>query len=602
MKTVPTKPAVLRTMMGMNHLDLSVQCLGSIVKFCRHPLEIVIHEDGTLDQPARDRLVAELGNVRFQDRAESSLMVDEMLKAHPRCRAFRHKHIMAMQVLDIPLLTPEGERVIYSDSDILYTRPVECVPFFVGGSYAFTGTRDIKESYSVHLKQWPLLRTLGVRLASRICAGMMSFDRSAHDLDYIEWLFKLDEEHGLFSGYPFFMPQTIVAALAARAGAGCVDPSECIVAHRSNFEQAKRASVIHFAGYSRNFFSDIYRAINPAAAGWAPRRLAVVPTPDCGIGRRLISMARSRLFLGEDGAGTRNQPESSSEGAAEANPGSAAPKQPAGAGRLLIVTPTLGKAESLSETMTGIEMLGLDFIHVFACPKAAMEDLRSRYPKSIVVEDAGREGGIYGALNAALHAVPDGWEWFTYINDDDLLTTGFARMVRTHLSRPVPEPVTYGKVRLIDEKSHPVNYVTTEPTPRFIPAILQQGMSPLNQQGMLFHRSVVEKLGGFDIRYKLCADLDFWVRAYAAGFSFRYYPIEVGRFRVRAGQLSGDVQLTRREQAEIVRRHFPPTRSRLALACIRFRYRLLNAPKYLTRIVTAGWKTSDQLLGGSRAP
>ena len=80
--------------------------------------------------------------------------------------------------------------------------------------------RDLKESYAVRLRQWPLLRKHGIRLASRICAGMISFDPAAvHDLDYIEWLLGIDAETGLFDGFPFWTEQTIYAALAARVGA-----------------------------------------------------------------------------------------------------------------------------------------------------------------------------------------------------------------------------------------------------------------------------------------------------------------------------------------------------------------------------------------------
>ena len=80
----------------------------------------------------------------------------------------------------------------------------------------------------------------------------------------------------------------------------------------------------------------------------------------------------------------------------------------------------------------------------------------------------------------------------------------------------------------------------------------------MNQQGMLFSRATVDAPGGFDLRSKLCADRDFWVRADAAGRAFRFHPLEVGRLR----------------------------------------YRLRNLPRYLTRLKRAGWKTSEEVLSG----
>ena len=225
----------IRTMMGAKNLELSIKCLGSILKFCRHPAEILVHEDGTLGESAREMLVTALKHVRFQNRAEADEIVEEKLRSYPRCRAFRQRHVFAPQVLDIPLLTPAGQRVVYSDTDILYTRPIECAPFFIGGDMPFVGSRDLRESYSVRLKHWPLLAKYGVRLGSRLCAGMMSFDLAVHDLDHLEWLVQLDEEHQLFSAYPHFVAQTFCAALAGRVNAGCVDPKECVVAHLSEF-------------------------------------------------------------------------------------------------------------------------------------------------------------------------------------------------------------------------------------------------------------------------------------------------------------------------------------------------------------------------------
>jgi GT2 family glycosyltransferase len=267
-------------------------------------------------------------------------------------------------------------------------------------------------------------------------------------------------------------------------------------------------------------------------------------------------------------------------------------------GKLLVITPTLGLSEFLEESRASVEQMGAQVQHVMACPADRVAGLQRRFPACRVVADAGREGAIYGALNAALTAVPDGWDWFTYINDDDLLGPDFSSMLRTHLGRRNPEDVAYGNVRLIDERSAPFGYVTTEPNPRFLPHTLHQIMSPLNQQGMLFSRHLLGELGGFDLRYKLCADLDFWVRAYAAGRPFRYYPMEVGQFRVRAGQLSGDVGLTRREFADIVARHLPTKPSATILWLARLRYRLINLPHYLTRLRRVGWKTSEEVLSG----
>jgi hypothetical protein len=270
--------------------------------------------------------------------------------------------------------------------------------------------------------------------------------------------------------------------------------------------------------------------------------------------------------------------------------------------RVLVVTPTLGESEFLERTVASVAAQSMDVRHVIAAPEAKLPLMRMRFPGVQAVADAGRSGGIYGALNAALQSVTAGWDWFTYINDDDVLLPGFSRMFHRHTGTAAPERVMYGAVELIDEDDRRVSEITVESQPQWIPALLQSGISPLMQQGTLFHRDVVRRLGGFDTRYRLCADLDFWLRALVGGAKFRHHPVPVAQFRVRAGQLSGDTSLTEREQAEIVGRLLPKPEPSWKKTAARVRYRVCNLPRYVERWRARGFVTSyDLLQTGGRA-
>jgi hypothetical protein len=249
-------------------------------------------------------------------------------------------------------------------------------------------------------------------------------------------------------------------------------------------------------------------------------------------------------------------------------------------------------------TVASVVAQPVETLHVISAPVARMDALRARFPHAFVCADRGKEGGIYGALNAALRAAPGEWDWFTYINDDDVLLPGFSAMVARetggHLDARTD--VAYGDVELIDETGDRLTHITTEREPKWIPALLQQGISPLMQQGMLFRRPVVDRLGGFDPRYRLCADLDFWLRAYAGGARFRAHRLDVAQFRLRRGQLSGDTAQTEREQTEIVARHLPEPTSPLQQRIARWRYRWCNLPRYVARVKSRGFRSSYEVL------
>jgi hypothetical protein len=270
--------------------------------------------------------------------------------------------------------------------------------------------------------------------------------------------------------------------------------------------------------------------------------------------------------------------------------------------RILVVTPTLGESPHLDQTVEGVAALSASILHVISTPLEKVRVLQARFPATRVVADAGKAEGLYGALNAALEAVPRGWGWFTYINDDDLLLPGFANLVSRHQHLPGPGRIAYGDVEVIREDGRMVSRVTTERNPVWIPALLQQGISPLMQQGMLFHRETVMRLGRFDTRYRLCADLDFWLRAYAGGDGFRYYPLPVARFRIREGQLSSNTAQTVREQHEIVGRHLPVRIPAVVKLCARLRYRAFNLRRYVERMRSCGLRTSYQMLASGAAP
>ena len=267
--------------------------------------------------------------------------------------------------------------------------------------------------------------------------------------------------------------------------------------------------------------------------------------------------------------------------------------------RLLVVTPTLGDSPFLDASVDAVRHLRtqITILHVLVAPPETVPLLRARFPECEIIPDAGREGGMYGAINNGLHLRSD-WDWFTYINDDDLLMPDFAGVFAEHCRSANPRVIAYGDVRNIRENGDSLGLQTVETSARYFPALLRQGISLFTQQGAIASREVVELLNGFDPSLRLCGDLDFWVRALAAGFEFRYYHSEVGQFRIRAGQLSGDVP-ARLAEREIILRKLPllgiPS-ARLHFARIRFR--LLNLPRYVERIRAAGWRRSNDLISG----
>jgi hypothetical protein len=287
----------VHSLVGAKQAPLAAQCFGSLLAAVRRPIRLAIHDDSTLDAPARETLAAQLGAAcTFVDRAEATALVGERLRLFPRCARFRATHLFGQKLFDVPLLATG--RVVYADTDILWTRACDIPAYFAGAAENFSFMRDLRESYAVSLRLWPILQRSGIRLASRLCAGMISFAPSAYDLDYIEWLLGVDERYNLFGGFRFWAEQTIYAALAARGSRAWIDPAECVVAHRRNFARTRDAAVIHFAGFARPLFAARFAALDLAGlTAQPPRTLGTIPAPLCGLGRRVYSALRTRTLL-----------------------------------------------------------------------------------------------------------------------------------------------------------------------------------------------------------------------------------------------------------------------------------------------------------------
>ena len=249
--------------------------------------------------------------------------------------------------------------------------------------------------------------------------------------------------------------------------------------------------------------------------------------------------------------------------------------------------------------MRAVGRLDLPVRHILVCPAAKRAGLSARFPACEIVADQGKAAGLYGALNAGLDAAcanGAAWDWFTYINDDDLLTPAFAEMARRHARTGDLRTVAYGDIETIDAAGKSLGRMTVETDPAYFAALLQGGISPTGQQGMLFGAEVVHALRHYDLGYRICADLEFWARACAGGFGFHYYPLAVGCFRIRPGQISGEVALLRQQVEEITRGHFPTPVPALARRYARLRYRLANLPRYLGRLRAVGFARSLDVL------
>jgi hypothetical protein len=144
--------------------------------------------------------------------------------------------------------------------------------------------------------------------------------------------------------------------------------------------------------------------------------------------------------------------------------------------------------------------------------------------------------------------------------------------------------ILYGTFDCIDAHGRFL-YSFDPPAPHQLGAFFRMAWMPFAQTTVVFRRSLFERLGGFDERYRLCADFDFFLRAHVAGTRFgRVGGRPVSRWRLHHNQLSQQ----HAETADAEKRESSGRAGLRATAADRlqiFSWRASNWRNYLERIV-----------------
>lgn len=216
-----TQPRQLRTLLCHRDVGLALNCLASAVQFSADPVEVVIHEDGSLTQDDRSRLSQRLPGCRFLDRVDMNDVMASRLSRHPHAREFRQGSVWGLKLLDVVLAEPGF--CFYVDSDIRFFRPFK-------GLFTDEATRGrtvflrdvVWQAYSI--RPWHLLDPRGLKLASGINTGLTLVDPSVFDLDYVDWFLG----HADWSVIPAWIEPTCWAALALRTNGHAVDHHQIV--------------------------------------------------------------------------------------------------------------------------------------------------------------------------------------------------------------------------------------------------------------------------------------------------------------------------------------------------------------------------------------
>ena len=204
---------------------------------------------------------------------------------------------------------------------------------------------------------------------------------------------------------------------------------------------------------------------------------------------------------------------------------------------LSVVTVTKNAADTVgraAQSLGNPPPDGVEYILKDACSTdATCEIVRGIRPDAVVVQEP--DGGIYDGMN-------QGWarahgEYVMFLNADDQYLPGALETVMESLRANPGTDILHGCIRVNGRK-----YSPAQGLPSF-------GGARIFHPASAIRRSLLERLSGFDVKWPICADLDFFLRAKGSGASFLFIDREITDFA-----LGGVSTARRKDTAAEVRR------------------------------------------------
>jgi hypothetical protein len=169
---------------------------------------------------------------------------------------------------------------------------------------------------------------------------------------------------------------------------------------------------------------------------------------------------------------------------------------------ILIITPSLGIRTSIFETIYSVSKLNLSRIdHVIIGP-SSLKILLARFGDAVHVIEEVSKGGVYAAINQVLAHHATSYKYISYINDDDVLCSGFLRLIDA-LDEDPNLHAAFGKVMRVFDCGKPMHILPFSKSASDFLVLAPHNVPTLTQQGVLCRSQVYVQLGGFSESLKL---------------------------------------------------------------------------------------------------
>ena len=218
------KKIIVQSLIGGSQLPFYLNCLKSLVTFCQDRIELQLHTDGSLSQKDKDFIHTKLNGttITITDSSENSNRVLDYLQGRPNCQKFRKDSLWGIEFFDPIYAFPEDPISFYLDADILFLRPFTGLFNWHQVKRGAVFLKDTQwDAYS--FSPWQMLAGKNKPQAVKgITTGLVFWDKTVIDWDYLEWFLGEDHLHKI----PEWIMPSAQAGLARRCDAKTIPPRQ----------------------------------------------------------------------------------------------------------------------------------------------------------------------------------------------------------------------------------------------------------------------------------------------------------------------------------------------------------------------------------------
>lgn len=249
--------------------------------------------------------------------------------------------------------------------------------------------------------------------------------------------------------------------------------------------------------------------------------------------------------------------------------------------KISVVVATLNSARTLDMTLMSLRLQAGCEAAIYVVDSGSTDgtlDICTRWhvPTSYIPP-----GNMYRAINQGLRSSDT--PWLMYLNSDDFLyPRSLARLLSAGEGQGAD--IVYGVCDYVDSEGRFLHSFTPAP-PSHLLGLFRCGFFGFSQQTTIFRKEVFAALDGFNEKFDLSADADFYLRALLKRFSFtRLLGSSIAGFRLSQNQLSSthSVELVEQLRSSVAQSLSPAKiDDLLKLSLLRVR----NFPQYSIRML-----------------